>query len=96
MEDEEFERALAAWEKQRPRISSRSTSDGFLFRGKFYGQPAMKALLEDDFAGFCSLEGTDFTEITPTRNGQPLKGVELEQSLNSYKATWRKAFESSG
>ena len=74
-----------------------TTSDGFMFHGKFYAQPgAMKKLLNDDFDGFCSLAGTHFDEITPIRRGEPLKGSALETSINSYKATWRKAAESSG
>ena len=94
LDDEHKRNALeAALAKQRR--ATTTTSDGFMYRGEFYPQPgAMKRLLEQDFEGFCSLAGTDFTEITPIRAGEPLKGAALETSINSYKATWRKAAES--
>ena len=86
----------AALARHGTRSSKTSTSDGFFFRGSFYAQPgAMKRLLDRDLEAFCSLAGTDFTEITPIRNGQPLEGVALKNSLDAYKATWRKAAESS-
>jgi hypothetical protein len=71
------------------------TSDGFIFRGTYYAQPAMKRLMKADFEGFCSLAGSDFTAIRPVRDGQRLTGVELEGSLNAYKATWHMAIEGS-
>jgi hypothetical protein len=83
----------AALAKQRH--ATTSTSDGFLFRGKFYAQPsAMRRLLASDFEGFCSLAGTNFEEITPIRGGEPLTGFARDGSINSYKATWRNAAES--
>jgi hypothetical protein len=93
MSDEHRREALeAALAKQRPTATS---SDGFMFRGKFYAQPgAMKKLLNDDFDGFCSLAGTQFDEITPMRGGEPLKGFAVDTSITAYKATWRKAAES--
>src|SRR4051812_18756128 len=85
MSDEYRREALeAALAKQRRKTT---TSDGFMFRGKFYAQPgAMKKLLNDDFDGFCSLAGTQFEEITPMRGGEPLRGFAVDTSISAYKA----------
>jgi hypothetical protein len=94
--DEDRHEALQA-ELAKQRRATTPTTDGFMFRGTFYAQPsAMKKLLNDDFDGFCSLPGTTFDEITPIREGEPVKGFARDTSINAYKATWRKAAESGG